>query len=149
MPAFKDIDVENLLRSYKGLKAKMEINHEKLYGLIPSCTSSSDGMPKAIGGISRQTEQFGIRSATIKDYLTSSVADAKDYVQIIDDLYGALSSECRFFVKNHYFERNKACETKKILDINDKAYTRLRREVLDECKLMLMDARIKPTNMAI
>ena len=147
---FTDNEIENILKSYKRLKLKVTAEEEQLYGLYPSCVGcGNDGQPKAMGGISRQTENFGIKNATMKEYLTSSVKSVAKQVRIIELVYDALDSDCRDIVKICYMERNGKPNTLEILNITKDMFGDRRRRAFNEIGEMLESINQKPVDFTM
>jgi len=138
----KDNQIESLLKSYNGLKIKIDIKKENLYDMYPSCVScGGDNLPHA-SGVSNQTANYAIKNATIKDYLLSSVGDAEKYIKTIEGIYGSLDSDCRDFTKYYFFDRNSKEEVKKTLFITDDVFGRRRRLILDHSIAILTDSGV-------
>lgn len=138
-----DSTIENLLRSFNGLKLKVDAKKEQLYSMFPPCISQvGDGTSRPVGLVSNSTANYAIKNATVRDYLISSIEDSIKYVRLIEGLYGAMSSDSRCFMKEYYFNRNKKEEVMAALFISDKTFERSRRKVLDEINDMLTDNSI-------
>lgn len=147
--SFTDVEIENILKSYKRLKLKVTADQEDLYGLYPSCVGQSDGMPKPVGGISNQTANYGIKNAIMREYLTGSVASIAKQVRIIELIYEALDVDCRDLVKTCYFERNGRANTLEILCITPDVFGARRRRAFNEIEQMLNSIKQKPVDFAV
>jgi len=146
---FTDSEIENILKSYKRLKLKVTAEQEQLYGMYPSCVSQADGMPKAVGGISRQTESFGIKNAIVKEYLAGSVACVGKQVRIIELMFDALDSDCRDLVKTCYLDRNGRGNTLEILHITNNVFGTRRRQAFNEIDDMLISIKQRPSDFSV
>jgi hypothetical protein len=147
---FSDSEIEGILKNYKRLKLKVTAEEEQLYGLYPSCVGcGNDGQPHAMGSISRQTENFGIKNAVMKEYLVSSVASVAKQVRIIELIYDALDADCRDLIMTCYMERNGRAKTLEILHITNDVFGRRRRQAFSEIENMLVGINQKPLDFAV
>ena len=146
---FTDAEIESILRSYKKLKLKVTADEEQLYGLYPSCVSQSDGQPKAMGGISRQTENFGIKNAAMREYLAGSVASIAKQVRIIELVFDALNADQRDFTKLYYLEQHTRQQVIDKLCIEPRTFDRIRRTVINDVVSMLVGISQKPIDFAV
>ena len=146
---FTDTEIENILKSYKRLKLKVTAEEEQLYGMYPSCVSQADGMPKPQGVTSNQTSSFGIKNASMREYLASSVACTAKQVRIIELIYDALDSDCRDLVKICYFERHGRSNTLTMLNITKDVFGDRRRRSFNEIDEMLASIKQKPIDFAV
>lgn len=141
-----DSEIENILRSYPRLKVKASISREKLYNMFPNCISQADGMPKAVGGISRQTESYGIKNAENNDYTYSKALQTNQQVRVIELIYESFTVDCRDLVKYYYFEKLRRCEVQTKLNLSDGQFKVRRREVLDLVADILKTTAEQPEN---
>jgi|GEM_PF-3338396 len=129
---FSDNEIENILRSYPRLKGQSDIVREELFGLFPSCVCcGNDGQPKPIGGISRQTESYGIKNAVNREYLQAKVKQTVGQVRSIEIAFEALPSEGQTLVKYYYYKKDRRYEVQSEMAISDKQFKRIRRESLN------------------
>lgn len=147
---FTDQQIENILKSYKRLKLKVTAEEEQLYALYPSCVGcGNDGQPKAVGGISRQTEDYGIKNAIMKEYLESSVKSVAKQIRMIELIYDALDRDCREIIKICYFDRNGRANTLEMLSITRDVFGNRRRRAFNEIGEMLESTNQNPADFAV
>jgi hypothetical protein len=135
---FSDNEIETILKSYPRLKGQSEIVREQLFGLFPSCVGcGNDGQPKAVGGISRQTESYGIKNAVNREYLQAKAKQTVDQVRSIEIAYEALHSDGQSLVKYYYYNKERRYEVQSSMNISDRQFDRIRRETLNTVNAIL------------
>ncbi len=138
MKQFTDNEIEIILKSYPRLKGQSEIVREQLFGLFPSCVGcGNDGQPKAVGGISRQTESYGIKNAVNREYLQAKVKQTVGQVRSIEIAFEALPSDGQSLVKYYYYKKERRYEVQSNMNISDRQFDRIRRETLNTVKAIL------------